>query len=46
VVSFLQEKNSGLSEVKGQTSHLYDRYITAFLPEPHSYESCIKTQIS
>lgn len=44
--SFLQEKNSGLSEVKGQKSHLYDIYITAFLPELHPYEIYIKTQIS
>lgn len=46
MVSLLQEKKSGLSEVKGQKCHLYDLYITAFLPEPHSYEIYIKTQIS
>lgn len=45
VASLLQEKNSRLSEVKGQKSHLYDLYITAFLTEPHSHEIYIKTQI-
>lgn len=44
--SFLQEKNSGLSEVKGQKSHPNDIYITAFLPELNPYEIYIKTQIS